>query len=238
MSSIVSIFVTSPDTHSERRYDLHLTVGQLKAKLELVTGIPAQSQSLSLYRNEDDQTPIAVLDDESKALGFYSVASGQFLKVRDTNPNASMSGQFTDVSQVEKFDLTKDDETWADTVKSYIEKHQMGRFAPKTDSPATPTLAEISAQYPIGSRCEVATDAGPKYRGTIRFVGETEFGNKTGVWIGVEYDEAWGKNDGSVEGKRYFTCPPAKGAFARPKKVTVGDFPPEDLGLDDEDEEL
>jgi len=40
----------------------------------------------------------------------------------------------------------------------------------------------------------------------------------------------------SVEGKRYFTCPPSKGAFTRPKRVKVGDFPPEELNLDDDEE--
>lgn len=40
MPSIVNVFVVSPDTRSERRFDLHITVEQLKAKLELVTGIP------------------------------------------------------------------------------------------------------------------------------------------------------------------------------------------------------
>jgi tubulin-folding cofactor B len=90
------------------------------------------------------------------------------------------------------------DSSLADTVKAYKEKHQMGRFAPKTETPAGPSTEEVAAQMPIGSRCEVVAENGStKHRGTIRFVGETEFGNKTGVWVGVEYDDHYGKNDGS-----------------------------------------
>lgn len=55
--------------------------------------------------------------------------------------------------------------------------------------------------------------------GVVRYVGPTEFGE--GVWLGVELRAAKGKNDGSVQGKRYFTCKPDHGLIVRPSKVFV-----------------
>jgi hypothetical protein len=69
------------------------------------------------------------------------------------------------------------------------------------------------------------------------FLGSTEF--QPGIWIGIEYDEPLGKNNGTVQGVEYFKCGPNYGAFVRPTKVTVGDFPEEDLfNTDDELEEM
>uniref|UniRef100_A0A915BKQ4 CLIP1 zinc knuckle domain-containing protein n=1 Tax=Parascaris univalens TaxID=6257 RepID=A0A915BKQ4_PARUN len=53
--------------------------------------------------------------------------------------------------------------------------------------------------------------------GTLKFLGETEF--KEGIWAGVELDQPFGKNDGSVQGKRYFTCKAPYGLFAMASKV-------------------
>ena len=56
-------------------------------------------------------------------------------------------------------------------------------------------------------------------RGTVRFVGETDFAE--GVWIGLELERPVGRNDGSVQGVRYFSCQPEHGLFCPPSHVTT-----------------
>ncbi|KAL5615261.1 hypothetical protein BROUX41_005315 [Berkeleyomyces rouxiae] len=53
----------------------------------------------------------------------------------------------------------------------------------------------------------------------VKFVGETAFA--AGVWVGVELEDATGKNDGSVQGQRYFDCAMGKGMFLRPAALTI-----------------
>ena len=50
-------------------------------------------------------------------------------------------------------------------------------------------------------------------KGIVRFKGLTQFA--TGVWIGVELEKEAGKNDGSVQGIRYFNCAPNYGVFVK-----------------------
>ncbi|KAL8894913.1 MAG: hypothetical protein Q9192_003966 [Flavoplaca navasiana] len=58
---------------------------------------------------------------------------------------------------------------------------------------------------------------------TVRFVGQTLFA--AGGWIGVVLDHSTGKNDGSVQGHRYFDCLPGHGMFVRPTAITIIDQP-------------
>ena len=53
--------------------------------------------------------------------------------------------------------------------------------------------------------------------GIVKYIGTTEFAE--GIWIGVELDQPNGKNDGSVQGKRYFMCQPNYGVFAPLSKI-------------------
>ncbi|KAF8605827.1 hypothetical protein BDV93DRAFT_521188 [Ceratobasidium sp. AG-I] len=236
--STITLFVSSPDTYSERRYDQHLTIGQLKTKLESVTGISPDSQRLTVHRSADssDSTPLHTLDDDSRPLGFYSLSDMMLLKVTDTNSN-SLTGQFTDVSNVDKFELTDEEyQKRQDTVLAYKQTHKIGRFADSAQAPAS-TVYKASPDVKPGARCKIETETGESdiKRGTVRFVGPTKFGKSgTGDWVGIEYDEPVGKNDGSVQGERYFTCPDKHGAFVRPDRVTVGDFPPIDPFADEQ----
>ncbi|KCV68879.1 hypothetical protein H696_04297 [Fonticula alba] len=60
-------------------------------------------------------------------------------------------------------------------------------------------------------------------RGIVRFAGPID--GLSGIWVGIELDGPVGKNDGTVKGKRYFTCAPNHGLFVRPTAVTPLDEP-------------
>lgn len=86
----------------------------------------------------------------------------------------------------------------------------------------------MSAPLILHARCEVEKLG----KGEILFVGQTSF--SPGVWVGVELDEPNGKNDGTVQGKRYFDCQDGYGVFARPGKVTM--IESEDDGQQEEEQ--
>jgi dynactin 1 len=56
-------------------------------------------------------------------------------------------------------------------------------------------------------------------QGVVRFVGTTHF--SAGQWIGIALDDDSGKNDGTVQGQRYFDCNPGHGMFVRPDTVII-----------------
>uniref|UniRef100_A0A8D0AE08 Dynactin subunit 1 n=1 Tax=Sander lucioperca TaxID=283035 RepID=A0A8D0AE08_SANLU len=68
----------------------------------------------------------------------------------------------------------------------------------------------------IGSTVEVI---GKGQRGTVAYIGATLFAS--GKWVGVILDEAKGKNDGTVQGKRYFACEENHGIFVRQSQLHV-----------------
>jgi len=69
---------------------------------------------------------------------------------------------------------------------------------------------------PVGTACKVSNR-----KGNVRFNGETKFA--PGIWIGIELDDAVGRNDGNVQGVQYFDCKDKHGIFVRPSQVTPED---------------
>ncbi|CAJ1359574.1 unnamed protein product [Effrenium voratum] len=81
---------------------------------------------------------------------------------------------------------------------------------------ASPANADAS-QFAVGARVLVRTLE--NVQGTVRFNGSTQFAE--GEWLGVELDQPQGKNDGTVRGVAYFSCPPLHGLFARPGNLVL-----------------
>ncbi|XP_077157497.1 dynactin subunit 1 isoform X2 [Paroedura picta] len=97
---------------------------------------------------------------------------------------------------------------------------QPRRHAYSRASSSGPRMSAEASGRPlkVGSRVEVI---GKGYRGTVAYVGATLFA--TGKWVGVILDEAKGKNDGTVQGRKYFTCEENHGIFVRQSQIQVFD---------------
>ena len=126
-------------------------------------------------------------------------------------------------------------------MRAFKERNKLGRFS--AEAAANEEAIELAHKkaadsIKIGDRCQVLGDDQTAQKlGTVKYVGETKF--QPGLWVGIQYDEPLGKNDGTVQGEKYFECAPKYGGFVRPTKIIVGDFPEEDLfGSDDDLEEM
>ena len=78
-------------------------------------------------------------------------------------------------------------------------------------------MPELSDFY-VGQAVELPKNG---VRGTVQFIGNTHFA--PGDWIGVGLGDASGKNDGAVQGQRYFDCLPGHGIFVKPSGLTIVD---------------
>ena len=77
-------------------------------------------------------------------------------------------------------------------------------------------MPELS-DFQVGQAVELPNGV----RAVVQFIGNTNFA--PGDWIGIELEDASGKNDGAVQGHRYFNCLPGHGMFIRPSVPTIAD---------------
>jgi len=236
-SDAVNVNVTSNITQfpMNKRFLKSLTLLALKNKLELITGGSASTMRLSLYDKQDQF--VTALDSETALLGSFPIDDDMRLHVED---KSCKKGEFEDTSNVQKYELTEEQYgARQDTLKAYLERTKQGKY----DEAEMARLAAVkeakqrameaaAAQVTVGARCQLARPGQLPVRGAVRFCGQTDFG--PGIWVGVQCDEPVGKNDGSVNGRRYFECQEKYGLMVRPNAVTVGDFPEESLMDDDE----
>ncbi|KAK6509559.1 hypothetical protein TWF481_004297 [Arthrobotrys musiformis] len=234
----IVILVSSENAVTERRIAPSWTISTLKSKLEPITGIPPFAQQLSYQLHDSSPVqPITVENEDNVHVSDLEWTAGAKLVVTDTRP-PSFRENYTDTSQVEKYEMPEEDYAkLTDSVLAWKKRNQLGRFDPTQATTAESKQAEEEKEVEdkgikVGARCIVGEfEAGR--RGEVAYVGLVEKIPQGGVWVGVRLDEPTGKNNGSIDGVRFFEAGSNHGTFVRPNRVTVGDFPPK--SLDDED---
>eukprot|EP00308_Calcidiscus_leptoporus_P001703 CAMPEP_0119365678 /NCGR_PEP_ID=MMETSP1334-20130426/12590_1 /TAXON_ID=127549 /ORGANISM="Calcidiscus leptoporus, Strain RCC1130" /LENGTH=296 /DNA_ID=CAMNT_0007381711 /DNA_START=94 /DNA_END=984 /DNA_ORIENTATION=- len=242
----------------EIRLDRHMSVERVKEKLRAHVGTGSTFMHLTLL--DCNGQVVADMSNDELKLGYFSPQDGWTVHVTDLDPySLSAGGGLEDVSLVQKYEISEEDylkrennfRRWkeekqkADPNWSFAKEIQSRQDAQRmkhdpTYVPEAPKeritddnyLAERAAEMSVGDRCEVTL--GGK-RGSVQFVGKIP-SIAPGYWVGVQYDEPVGKNDGCVKGKRFFECPPKYGGFLRPDKLQVGDYPELDDLFDEEEE--
>ena len=224
----------------------------LRVKEKLMTHVGSNVSTMTLQLKDWDGTLVAHMDDDTKMLGYYSPEDGWTIHIVDTDVNsASAGGWLEDVSKVKKYEMS--DEDYEKREGSYrawkqaqiakdptwcLEKHMAEKrgevWVPKAVIEDDEHMADEAKAIEVGARCEV--NPGGK-RGEVKYVGKVE-GLPKGRWIGVQFDEPVGKNDGTAKGKKYFECPDGYGSFQRPNNVVTGDFPEEDDPFAESDDEI
>ncbi|XP_052353045.1 CAP-Gly domain-containing linker protein 4-like isoform X1 [Oncorhynchus keta] len=86
-------------------------------------------------------------------------------------------------------------------------------IVPRSRTPSASSSVCDGPEVRLGERVLVVGQR----TGVVRFYGKTNFA--PGFWLGIELDKPSGKNDGSVGGVNYFSCPPKHGVFAPPSRV-------------------
>merc|ERR1712018_1041377 len=213
-SHIINVNITSNRNNTyitERKFDKGITVQALKDRLEVITGARSQLMKIEVFDANDSK--VCDLKDDEALLGSLPIEAEGF-RLHVTGDEHRVN-ELEDVSNVQKFELNPEEMKRLEEEKTAQDKEE----------------TELASKIKVDDRCEVKMPGNPTRRGTVKYVGEVHF--KPGQWVGVQYDEPHGKNDGSVEGKRYFECPAKYGGFMRVTYVTIGDFPEEGFSDDE-----
>ena len=81
-------------------------------------------------------------------------------------------------------------------------------------------MAEIAAHFKMKDR--VIVTPGEAYswerKAIVMYIGKVPE-IAPGFWVGIQFKDKSGKNDGSINGARYFNCPSDFGGFVRPSRI-------------------
>jgi hypothetical protein len=154
----------------------------------------------------------------SKSLDECNIVSGMDLDITDTS-DTSMAN---DLGAAFVASEATSGTLFQQGVEKYEAKSGDAGFAAFRKARSAPPAAtddtdkDAAGKFDVGAR--IITKKGAV--GTVRFVGCVSSLPK-GYWLGIELDEANGKNDGAVKGVRLFQCEANKGTVVRPSAASV-----------------
>ena len=237
--SVVKVTLYHPATKAkvmEKRLVLSDTISRVKEILGTHFQTPPEEMTLKFIdaTGNNGNTSGEPIDD-TKQLGYYRVADDWTIEVIDNRGDKAKyigTGGDAELEKVEKFEISEDKYVKISNVRAFKQQMEERRRQEAIENGETlpeqltdESFQEEASKMKVGDRCSVY----PGDRlGTVRFVGRLA-ALKPGFWIGVEFDEPVGKNDGKVKGQQVFECSPNYGGFIRPNDVTVGDFPKEEF---------
>lgn len=209
-------------------------------RLEQITGVEAAFQTLHYYPNKTSSEYQVVQQagqKNDKNVSDLGISAYSRIHVVDENPDLTLAALEDDSGG---FQLSEEEYAKRNnTVLLWKKQNQLGRFDPKFDEQQRYIQQEnerLADKITVGSRCRVINIASER-RGMVRYVGKIqELDEGESIWVGIEFDEPVGKNDGLIGSIRVFQAKPNHGSFVRPKQVEVGDFPELDPFGSDEEE--
>lgn len=242
----INIYVTSSNTSSERKISPQWTIQYLKQRLELITGIPPQYQKIQYFPIPSSNDSVTIADpenyneqnDAASTVSSIQLISYSRLHVVDSNPNSNIPDLYEEPAEDFEFKLLEEEyQKRNDSVLNWKRNAGLGRFNPGYQDAVKEGFEEdkkVVKNIKVGDRCRVISISSER-RGVVRFVGKINLldGGES-EWVGLEFDEPVGKNNGSIDGVKIFECRDKHGSFVRPKQVEVGDFPEEELFSDEE----
>lgn len=224
-SGTVELYITNSKNKDEsclnlKKLKLNSSIGELKQKLEMFTGQLSSNMTVSLYNR--NHVLVAHLSDNSMLLGQYPVENEMTLYVEGnylTDGLEAIEPKY--VLPEEKYKEHKEN------LRNFMMRQKEERLRReallKENNEEKEKALEQDAlkDIEVGKRCKL-NDSDVRF-GTIKFVGPTKF--SPGTWVGVQLDEPFGKNNGTVKDTQYFECEENYGMFVKPGKITIGDFP-------------
>ncbi|EAY16214.1 CAP-Gly domain containing protein [Trichomonas vaginalis G3] len=216
--SVECVIKAAMGVETNTNFDANVTIASLRPRFYAMTGYEPSSMKIKVNGN--------LIEDESLPLSTYATGSPLVIEIS----GKSEFGDLNDVNAVKKYEISDADYD-----------HRTGTIREMKRKAGIPVKGEVHHKYDdvpqgieVGNRCQIEMSDHSHHRGCVRYVGKVEKSN--GYWIGVQLDEPYGKNDGSLDGKRYFECENKYGVFVRAEKVEVGDFPEIDWEAELEDE--